>query len=285
MRASRLYTIGSIALVLIAVAAPATSGEERALPLAELTHIHGIEFEVGGSAILLATHHGVYRYQSGAQAVLHSVDSFDYMGFAKLADGTFIASGHPETGGNLGVLKSSDSGAQWTKISDGVDGPVDFHAIASAGNNADILFGLYQGRIQSSTDGGESWLWSGNAPIQTIDLASSPDGATLFAATATGVRFSTDKGRSWAMLPGDLPLPTTMVSVFGGILHAYVMGHGFVRRPLADAGWETVAPDMGSTVLLHLAQDPQDNQRFVAVSQDSDVLESKNTGSSWLPLE
>lgn len=258
---------------------------ELAVPLAELSHIHGVEFEKSSGALLFATHHGIFRFEPGAPAILSSPDRSDYMGFTTLADGTVIASGHPEAGGNLGVLKSSDSGAQWTKISDGADGPVDFHAIAAAAGDANVLYGLYQGGIQASSDGGETWAWSGNAPAQAFDLALSVDRETLFAATPAGVRESPDGGGSWAALPGDLPAPTSTVAVLGGHLYAYVVGHGFVRRAANETSWQVLSPDMGNIVLLHLAQDPQDTQRLVAVTQDSAVLESRDAGASWSPLE
>jgi hypothetical protein len=191
------------------VAAP-----EIAVPLAELSHIHGIEFDPSDNSILFATHHGIFRFRNGGPAVLISPDRADYMGFTLTASGAAIASGHPESGGNLGVIQSLDFG-NWTKLSDGVDGPVDFHAIASASANPAILYGLYQGGIQTSTDAGETWQWSGDAPPQTFDIAASPDGHRLFAATAEGVRVTEDGGRSWAAIDGDIAAPTSTVSVLG----------------------------------------------------------------------
>ena len=258
---------------------------EAAVPLAELSHIHGVEYEGRSGAILLATHHGVYRFEPGDPAILISPDRSDYMGFTALSDGTVIASGHPEAGGNLGVLKSSDSGARWIKISDGADGPVDFHAIAAAGNDANVLYGLHQGGIQASSDAGETWRWTGDAPAQTFDIASSEDGETLFAATSAGIRVSTDGGKNWGAIPGDLPAPTSAVAMLNNHLYAYVLGHGFVRRAIEETSWQVLAPDIGGIILLHLAQYPRDTQRLVAVTQESVVLESRDGGSSWSPLE
>lgn len=134
---------------------------ETAIPLASLSHVHGLEFDPGGSALLLATHHGVFRHEPGEPAIQVSPDRSDYMGFTLKSDGTAMASGHPEAGGNNGVLISYDRGATWQHLTDGVEGPVDFHAMADAESDPLIMFGLFQGAIQHSRDGGRSWAITG----------------------------------------------------------------------------------------------------------------------------
>lgn len=277
----RLAVAAAVALLTLDSAAAAP---EIALPLGELAHIHGIEFDPRDNSILLATHHGIFRYQDGGPAVLISPDRADYMGFTMTASGSAIASGHPEGGGNLGVIQSQDF-RDWTRLSDGVDGPVDFHAMASAPADAAILFGLYQGRIQTSTDAGKNWELSGDAPPRTFDIAASPDGRRLFAATAEGVRVTEDGGRSWAAIPGDINAPTSTVSVFGDELFAYSVGKGLLVRGLAAESWTVRAPDLGNTVLLHLARDPADDRRLIAVTQDSAVWETHDGGTTWSPLD
>jgi photosystem II stability/assembly factor-like uncharacterized protein len=282
---NRLISAFGAAFVLgVAPGAPSAASELTA-PLSELSHIHGVEFEASGDAILFATHYGIFRFSPGAPAVLISPDQSDYMGFTMLSNGNLIASGHPENGGNLGVIESTNSGSLWTKVSDGADGPVDFHAIASPADVPDFLYGLYRGAIQVSTDGGRSWAWSGKAPPETLDLAASTDNQRLFAATSAGILISSDKGASWALLTDDALGPTSLVAVLGSQLYAYVIGHGLMRRSAIGDDWLVLAPDMGDIVPLHLAQDPKDKQRFVMVAQGSAVLESKNGGSSWSPLE
>jgi hypothetical protein len=274
----------SVALTLLALSS-AAAAPEIALPLADLSHIHGIEFDPGDGSALLATHHGIFRFERGGPAVLISPDRADYMGFTLTSAGAAIASGHPESGGNIGVVTSPDLGVTWTKLSDGADGPVDFHAIADASNNPAILIGLYQGGIQASTDGGKTWGWSGDAPFETFDLALAPDGGELFAATAQGVRISEDGGRSWTAIAGDIAAPTSLVSVFGDELYAYAVGQGLLVRRLSEGNWRVLAPHMGRVVPLHLAQDAANDKRLVAVTQDSAVLESLDGGGSWSPLE
>lgn len=272
-------------LLLVAFTAPVVAAPEAAMPLSDLAHIHGIEIDPSDGTILLATHFGLYRYESGQPAILVSSDRNDYMGFVLTDTGLAIASGHPENGGNLGVIGSSDLGATWTTLSPGADGPVDFHAIADAAGDPEKLFGLYGGAIQESNDAGRTWRWSGDAPGQTIDLGASADGRLLYAATANGVRISADAGETWEPISGDLSAPTTAIAVFGPEVLAYAVGHGLVARTGDARTWTVRASDMGDDVILHMAQDAKNPLRLVAVTQKSSVLESTDGGSTWRRLD
>lgn len=261
----------------------ANAAPETAIPLASLAHVHGLEFEPDGDALLLATHHGVFRHEPGGPAVQVSPDRSDYMGFTLKSDGTVMASGHPEAGGNSGVLISHDRGTSWQHVTDGVEGPVDFHALADAENDPLVLFGLYQGAIQHSTDGGQTWSITGSAPAQTFDLASSSDGSILFASGPDGVRESKDSGATWKVIPGNIPIATSLVVVFGDQLYAYAITQGLLRRNMSEAVWQVVTTDIGEAVPLHMARSATDVLHLVLVTQESKVLESRDGGATWAP--
>ena len=89
----------------------------------------------------------------------------------------------------------------------------------------------------------------------------------------------------WAAIDGDIAAPTSTVYVFGEEPFAYAVGRGLLVRGLVAESWNVRAPDMGSIVPLHLGRDPADDQRLIAVTQDSAVLESLDGGTSWSPLE
>ncbi len=278
-----------VVLGLISISAfsapPVFASSEAALPLIELPHIHAIEFDAADASLLIATHQGIFRFSSGAPAIRITNDLSDYMAMAVTTGGALIASGHPEAGGNLGVLRSEKPGGPWVKLSEGADGPVDFHSLAVSSANQQQLVAVNQGGLQVSSDGGKTWQWKGELPPRSIDLALSADGRTIYAATIDGVRISVDDGGSWQPLPGDIPTTTTAIATFGDELFAYALGQGLLVRRLGEAQWSVRAADMGEIVLQHLAQDPTNKERIIAAATGGIVLESLDSGASWSPLE
>ena len=119
------------ALLLGAVIAGPVHGAET-VKLSEVSHLHGIAVDATDpSRLYLASHHGVWLTNTDGTATQVSDNRNDYMGFTPnpAQPGSFFASGHPERGGNLGVLSSTDGARSWTQLSAGVNGPVDFHSM------------------------------------------------------------------------------------------------------------------------------------------------------------
>lgn len=276
-------SIARIAIAAIAsVAQLAASGAEE-MPLTELSHIHGIGFDASEpGSILLATHYGVYRASPDGVAETVSTDANDYMGFSPdPGDRTrLLASGHPAQGGDMGVIISTDGGVTWQKIADGVEGPVDFHAMTISRADPKVIYGLHGG-VQVSRDGGITWNMAGRGPDRVIDLAASPaDPDMVYAATVGGLMRSDDAGETWAPL-GPKGRPATLVeATAGGSLYVFFAGVGLFQ--LATAGeWVALASDFGERYLLHLVADPADAAHLVAVTDESAVLESNDGGRTW----
>ena len=102
-------------LAVAAFALPIAAQAQETLPLAELlsnTHIHGIaEGPSGHESVTLATHHGIFTIDLSAQtARLMGSSRDDFMGFSQVpgGPGKAFASGHPASGGNLGVIRTED---------------------------------------------------------------------------------------------------------------------------------------------------------------------------------
>ncbi|WP_439599959.1 WD40/YVTN/BNR-like repeat-containing protein [Devosia sp.] len=270
-----------VAVIVGAVATSGASSEE--LALSELSHIHGVGFDASEpGSILLATHYGVYRADSDGKAEAISVNADDYMGFS-LDPGDsdrLLASGHPGQGGNLGVIQSTDGGVTWNKISDGVSGPVDFHAMSISRADPKVIYGLFGG-IQISRDGGSTWTLAGPAPGEVIDLAAAPmDVDTLFAGTAQGLMVSKDGATSWTLAGPDGVATTMVESAADSSLYVFFAGTGLYR--LAPEGsWAELSTSFGAHYLLHLAADPADPAHLVAVTEESAVLESRDGGKTW----
>jgi photosystem II stability/assembly factor-like uncharacterized protein len=257
--------------------------------LAKDTHFHGIAVDSADSSrVYLATHHGLYAMGTDGRAQRIS-EVRDYMGFtAHPIDATVLfASGHPAGGGNLGFIVSRDGGRTWTKLSDGVGGPVDFHQMDVSKADPHVIYGVYQS-LQRSTDGGRTWQVVGPALADIIALAaSSIEINTLYAATQSGLKQSTDGGRTWKALSDR---PTTMVHVArDGTVYAFMIGTGLVRASERNLAWQALGKGFGDDYLLHLAADPRDPKRLYAVTHNSrtriqGVIASRDGGERWTPL-
>lgn len=281
----KFIAIATLCLSLLS-ALTASSFAAEPTKISELSHIHGIAFDPGEpGSFFLATHHGVFKARADGTVVQLSADSSDYMGFTPDPGGAgrLFASGHPATGGNLGVIVSGDGGATWTQLSAGMGGPVDFHAMAISRADPKTMYGLY-GDIQVSHDGGTNWVAAASTPKDVIDLAASrTDPNTLFAGTMTGLVESKDGAASWQQIsPTNVPASLVEAAPDGSI-YVFFAGNGLFKHTAAGS-WRILAGNLGEQVFLHLAVDPSDATHLLAVTQESAVLESRDGGKTWAAL-
>jgi len=257
------------------------------LKLSEVSHLHGIAVDPTDPARLyLASHHGVWLTNPDGTATRVSDNRHDYMGFTPnpTQPGAFYASGHPETGGNLGVLVSTDGAKTWKQVSAGVNGPVDFHSMDASPADPNVLYGHY-GSVQVSRDAGKSWEVTGKPPADTFDLAASAkDPSTVYAATRSGLMVSRDAGKTWQ--PASMvQRPATLVATTrDGTAYAFQIGTGLLRTTEPSMAWQPISNGFGDAILLHLAVDPTDPQRLYAVTDKSAVLASQDGGKTWKPF-
>ncbi|WMT86531.1 glycoside hydrolase [Pelagibacterium sp. 26DY04] len=265
-----------VTLVAALLGLPHLALSQEARPLGEVleqTHIHGLAPELNSSRILMATHHGLWAVDLDQETAHLLGDSRnDFMGFSSHpADaGRFWASGHPITGGNLGVIMSMDGGVNWTKVAEGVGGPVDFHQMTISQADPNVLYGVHQGAsLQKSDDGGRSWDEVGLLPDGIIDLAASAIAPnTLFAATNTGLFKSEDAGRTWMRIyESSAPVSSIHVDETGVV--AFILGVGIVTASENDLAFSVVADDFGNTYLLHLTSI---EAGFVAVTDQNALV-------------
>jgi photosystem II stability/assembly factor-like uncharacterized protein len=282
-----MYRVASIAAALamatLSLATPASAADS--LPLTELekqTHYHGLAVDpTDPSRLYLATHHGFYRVAADGTATRLS-EVQDFMGFTPhpTDPSVLYASGHPSNGGNLGFLMSADGGANWTQISPGLNGPVDFHQMDVSPADPQVIYGAYGG-VQVSRDGGKTWSMAGSAPEGLIALAASarsPD--RLYGATQVGLAISEDGGATWqaSAFPGDA---VSMVATGpNGTLYAYVVGRGLMTANEDRPGdWSALSAD--ERIQLHLTIDGRDASRMFAIAHKAGIIQSTDGGRSW----
>lgn len=275
--------LASLVAVLLASSMTPALAEEpgNVTELVQSTHIHGLAFDPqDGERVFIATHDGLYTFDLETQVLAPRGDNRqDFMGFSVDPSGIFYGSGHPETGGNSGVIASRDSGATWTPLSEGVDGPVDFHQMTVSPADPATLYGAYAGGIQRSRDAGVTWELIGPAPEGLIDLTGSAlDPDTLYAATEEGLLKSQDAGQTWTSVHPS-PLPVSFVETGpGGTLYAFVLGMGLVRASEESLQWTVVSEPLGGDYVLHFATD---GTRALAVTGSGAMLISDMEGENW----
>jgi photosystem II stability/assembly factor-like uncharacterized protein len=168
-------------------------------------HVHGVGIDPVDSGILyIATHGDFYQSRNGAPPVKVDKVRADYMAFnaPPTKDSPLYASGHPSSGGNTGLIKSSDGGVTWQQVAKVIEPPVDFHAMAVTKSNPDMILGFdSSGRgLFQTTDAGKTWS-SIEYPEYISALAISPnDSQLIFAGTGKGIFKSSDGGKTWVHL-------------------------------------------------------------------------------------
>jgi mono/diheme cytochrome c family protein len=273
-------------LVLLGLGSQVVGGAlAEVIPIASISHIHGLAVDPERlSQLYLATHDGLFLAAPDGSATRIGDSKDDLMSFAAIPDNPdmFYASGHPPGGGNLGVLSSGDRGVAWQRLSAGVGGPVDFHAMAVSRADPKVVYGLYNG-LQVSRDGGLTWVNAGSVPEKTFDLAGSArDPETVYAAAMDGLFVSRDSGRNWSPVFMQKH-PTTLVEISAaGRIYAFVYGVGLMKGEESGAGWKVQSTDFGDRYPVKMAIDPSDPDRIHVIADTGAIVTSKDGGRTWV---
>jgi photosystem II stability/assembly factor-like uncharacterized protein len=264
---------------------PVGTALAETIPIDRISHIHGLAVDAEQpSRLYLATHDGLFLTAPNGTATRVGDSRDDLMAFATDfgESAIFYASGHPPGGGNLGLLASRDRGVAWQRLSAGVGGPVDFHAMAVSRADPRVIYGTYQG-LQVSRDSGRNWRKVGPVPEKTFDLAGSArDPDTVYAAAMAGLFVSRDGGRNWSPVFMQ-QRPTTLVEISaGGRVYAFVYGVGLMMGDEAGAGWDVRSAEFGDRYPVKMAIDPTDPDRIHVVADTGAILTSKDGGRTWV---
>lgn len=163
-------------------------------------HVHGVAFNSADDKVYLATHDGLFRYDSSGPVRVGPV--IDLMGFTAAEPGHFYSSGHPGVGVDMpnpvGLIESTDAGQTWTALSRA--GQTDFHALTASRTG---VLGVDGAGVVASPDG-RNWI-NLQPPVAVHAIAVSPDGATVVATSQSGPARSSDGGTTWMVQP-EAPL-------------------------------------------------------------------------------
>jgi photosystem II stability/assembly factor-like uncharacterized protein len=264
-------------------------------------HLHGIGYDADNDRLYLASHFGLFALDLETDQ-LHQVgdERSDLMGFSMNPNdpSEIFVSGHPQGGGNLGVLHSTDEGVTFEQIFTGVaDEVVDFHSMTISAADPDWFYGAFMGHVYRSEDRGHNFVAMPADELGPTGLcwgvaclgASSEDPSTVYAGTPEGLMVSTDGAESWEMLNDQLGQvaaikidPTTPDRII-----AYTEAYGLAISEDGGHNWQSHQGNMPVTaggLAFAIALDPGDPDRMFVATMNNEVFETRDRGDTWTQL-
>jgi hypothetical protein len=195
-----------------------------------------------------------------------------------------------------GLWFSTDSGASWTQVEDGIMNGASIGDMASLGGVLFAGLDFFNQSVQRSFDGGVTWSSVPGSPSVVCNVMDAI-GPNLFIGTnGTGIYRSTDGGVTWnpsnAGLPGESRV--TALTEGGGAIFAgvYVIGDagafGVYRSTTAGASWTKVSTDLPANNLVQIRDLlAVGGVHYAALSGSaplSGVYKSTNGGVNWIPV-
>ena len=178
-----------------------------------------------------------------------------------------------------GIFKSTDNGATWSSINNGIDNPevicldITYNDILFAGTNGNGLF--------RSKDNGENWQQSKGTSLTGINSIAVTPGNCILAATNFGIFRTIDKGQNWIHLINGLPrnsLVSSLTTASNGFVYAAIPSKGIYRSTDYGLDWSLLnSPPYLDYIKLIVAGL---NGELFSSSWDG-VFISKDEGLSW----
>lgn len=251
-------------------------------------HIHGLGIDpADGNILYIATHGDFYQSRNGGPPVKVDEQRADYMAFnAPYSQGIpLYASGHPETGGNTGLIKSTDGGKTWQQVAKVLEPPVDFHAMGVSKSDPNLIIGFDSaGRgLFKTIDAGQNWQKL-EFPEYISALTISPsDSNVIFAGTGRGIFVSNDGANTWTKLGQyDGQLVFALSFDENGVLYASTDGAVLVKSSDLGQTWEKInSPNL---TIMSITVDARNKILYVAgyvPDGFQEVYKSSNDGTSW----
>lgn len=250
-----------------------------------ITHAHGLSVDVvDASKVYVATHHGLLVLQNDKELNRVGVAQDDYMGFSAHPTDSkvFFSSGHPENGGNIGFQKSEDGGVTWVKISDGIQGPVDFHAMTISPVNPNLIYGWYRGMLQRSPDQGKTWEIATTTSYPIVNLAAdTKDENKVFAATPQGLMISTNRGTEWSTLFEGFVSVVAINPLDSQKLLSFSEKYGLAKSSAGGKNWEKLKETFSGETPLFIAFSKQNPEIVYSLTEKNSIYKSSDSGDSW----
>jgi photosystem II stability/assembly factor-like uncharacterized protein len=259
-------------------------------------HLHGIGLDPENDRLYLASHFGLFALEDGQ---MHQVgdERSDLMGFTINPNdpSEIFVSGHPQGGGNLGLLHSTDEGVTFEQIFTGVeDEVVDFHGMTISPADPDWFYGAFMGQVYRSEDRGHTFSAFQAQGLDETGLCwgvpclstSADDPQTVFAGTSQGLMVSSDGAETWEELSGDLGQVAAVSTdpTNPDRLVAYTEAMGLAESVDGGENWDSRQGDLPITeggFVFDITLDTTNPDRMFVATMNNEVFETVDGGSSW----
>jgi photosystem II stability/assembly factor-like uncharacterized protein len=301
-----LSLIGGAAILVAATAFILWPGEGAAFePVDSIeyehspNHLHGIGLDPENDRLYLASHFGLFALEDGQ---MHQVgeERSDLMGFTINPNdpSEIFVSGHPQGGGNLGLLHSTDEGVTFEQIFTGVDDEiVDFHGMTINPADPDWFYGAFMGFIYRSEDRGNTFTAFQAQGLDQTGLCwgvpclapSANDPQTVYAGTSQGLMVSNDGAETWEQLSGDLGQVAAVSTDPANPerIVAYTEAMGLVESVDGGQSWESRQGDLPITeggFVFDITLDSTNSDRMFVATMNNEVFETVDRGTSWTQI-
>lgn len=261
------------------------TAEDNPVSVKSISHAHGLGVDISdASKVYIATHYGLLMLVNDKDLYQNGKAKDDYMGFSvHPADGNiFFSSGHPATGGNIGFQKSEDKGLTWKKISSGLEGPVDFHALTVSPANTNLVYGWFRGSIQRSLDQGTTWEKFPNNFV-VVNLAADPkDENIVYSASPQGLFVSKDKAQTWnILLDTEKAGAVSTVTVNSGRLFANTEKMELVVSEDQGKNWKQLNTNFSGETPLYMSFAKTDSNVGYLLTEKNSIYKTADSGMSW----
>lgn len=271
---------------------PSKNKDNYLTPVSGLRDAHGLAVDVEDpNKLWIASHTGLNLLKDDKDLYIVGSSRDDFMGFSTHPTDSdiFFTSGHPAGGGNLGFQKTTDAGRTWQKVSDGLNGPVDFHSMTVDRVNPDVVYGIYQGRMQKSVDGGKSWQFVDATPLGIIQLSAGANENTVYAATGDGLYVSSDQGKVWSGVSPELAgAAVSAIGVHpndGQELTVYSQKLGLARTTNDGSTWTKLKAPFADEVVMYIAYDKNNPGTIYTLTRSLDIFKTTDSGVTWKKIK
>jgi photosystem II stability/assembly factor-like uncharacterized protein len=155
--------------------------------------------------------------------------------------------------------------------------------------NPDLIYGWYNGSLQQTVDGGNTWTIVKTNLANVIALvADSKDERIVYAATAKGAYISKDKGVTWSGISADIKngaITTIAVDPSNSSkLLSFSEQIGLAMSENGGVTWKAVQTGIGDEIALFIAYDRNNPQSVYLLTHNNLVYKSTDGGYTWVKV-